>query len=252
MNKMEKADETKNKGKNIDEIFGNEIYVATVNENEETQDESPYAIRCIGVESGKIEEEFTTCSVNYAEYCVQKRKFGKYAEIAEKYNWSLMPDEENPETICLTYCIANDENNSHYITFDKCNHICFEISPISPLRKDKYESIKMIKNIGTNPIIYGNIKWNELIPSRDSAFWYSRKDNIIKIMNDNFNISYYMGKGEIQLGGLAKYNENKKEYVFVYSYKSQYEISKIDEVSFKDTLIKVSDAVKNIELIFND
>ena len=252
MNKKEKAEETKNKGKNIDEIFGNEIYVATVNENEETQDESPYAIRCIGVESGMIEEEITTCSVNYAEYCVQKRKFCKYIEIAEKYGWSLMPDDEHPEVICLTYCITNDENNSHYIAFDKCNHICFEISPISPVRKDKYESIKMIKHIGTNPIIYGNIKWNELISTRDSAFWYDRKDNIIKIMNDNFNISYYMDKDEIQLGGLAKYNESKKKYVFVYSYKSQFEISKIDEILFKDTLIKVSDAVKNIELIFND
>lgn len=252
MNKKEKAEEMKNKRKNIDEIFGNEIYVAAINEDEKTQDDNPYAIRCIGVESGMIEEEITTCCVNYAEHCVQKRKFEKYSEIAEKYGWSLMPDDEHPEVICLTYCITNDENNSHYIAFDKCNHICFEISPISPVRKDKYESIKMIKHIGTNPIIYGNIKWNELIPTRDSAFWYDRKDNIIKIMNDNFNISYYMDKDEIQLGGLAKYNESKKKYVFVYSYKSQFEISKIDEVLFKDTLIKVSDAVKNIELIFND
>lgn len=163
-----------------------------------------------------------------------------------------MPDDEHPEVICLTYYITDDENNSCYIPFDKCNHICFEISPISPLRKDKYESIKMLKCIGTNPIIYGNIKWNELIPTRDSAFWYDRKNNIIKIMNDNFNISYYMDKDEIQLGGLAKYNESKKEYIFVYPYKSQYEISEIDEFSFKDTLNEISDAVKNITSIFKD
>ena len=237
--------EMKNKRKDIDEIHENEIYVATVNEDEKTQDSHPYAIRCIGVESGKIEEEFTTSYVNLAERYVQRRKFEKYSEIAGKYHWGLRPDDEYPEKMLLSY--AKFGNKKDY----RQNYIRFEISPIPPL-KDKYESIKMIKHIGTNQIIYGNIKWNELISTRDSALWYDREDNIVKIMNDKFNAEYHIGKDEIQLGGLAKYNETKKEYVFVYSYKGRYEISKIDEIIFKETMAKISEALKNIELIFKD
>ena len=195
----------------------NEIYIPGMNENDRELDQFPFSIKCVDEETGDIIQTFTAASEGKAEYYVQKEKFDRFNDVAEKYNWHLSPELSNPSKMKLTYdgldkYHKEDLRKYAFImepSHDVVNSICLKTEEIEPL-KDKFSSIEQLKeqfSFSKRECILGELDWPGLNDKKPLKISFD-KDYKITIFDEKFQVNYCSDEhgSNINLSGMSKFD----------------------------------------------